>query len=108
MSVALSVDFIKVELQAKQRSPWLHLLYFVSGLLLSSLSARAEAPALSQEFWLYLVEFGDGQGEIFDPSDYAVVTSLPAKARQPSAPISNAKPAERGLRDTQPAQEVSQ
>lgn len=56
--------------------------YVLSGLLLSALSARAEAPAPSQEFWNYFVEFGDAQGELFDPSDYATVANLPAKEKQ--------------------------
>ncbi|MFT3930055.1 MAG: hypothetical protein QM709_07125 [Spongiibacteraceae bacterium] len=56
--------------------------YLLSGLLLSTFSARAEAPALSQEFWNYFVEFGDAQGELFDPSDYAAVANLPQGASQ--------------------------
>lgn len=56
--------------------------YLLSGLLLSIFSARAEAPAPSQEFWNYFVEFGDAQGELFDPADYAAVVNLPPKASQ--------------------------
>lgn len=56
--------------------------YLLSGLLLSTFSARAEAPVPSQEFWNYFVEFGDTQGELFDPSDYAAVVNLPQKASQ--------------------------
>lgn len=56
--------------------------YVLSGLLLSTFSARAEAPVPSQEFWNYFVEFGDAQGELFDPSDYAAVANLPDKAKQ--------------------------
>lgn len=59
-----------------------HVAYVVFGVLLAAVSARAEAPTLSQEFWNYMVEFGDGKGEVFDPSDYAAVTNLPAKARE--------------------------
>lgn len=55
--------------------------YLLTGFLLSALSARAEAPP-TQEFWNYLVEFGDAQGEVFDPSDFATVANLPAKAKQ--------------------------
>lgn len=55
--------------------------YLLSGVLLATVSARAEAPVLSPEFWNYMVEFGDGKGEVFDPADYATVTNLPAKAR---------------------------
>ena len=60
--------------------------YLLSSLLLSALSllgakeARAEAPP-SQEFWNYMIEFGDAQGEVFDPSDYAAVANIPDKAR---------------------------
>lgn len=55
--------------------------YLLSGVLLAAGSAFAEAPTLSPEFWNYLVEFGDDKGEVFDPSDYAAVAKLPAKAR---------------------------
>jgi hypothetical protein len=54
----------------------------VSGVLLASVAARAEAPVLTQEFWNYLVEFGDGKGDVFDPTDYAAMANLPAKTRQ--------------------------
>lgn len=54
----------------------------LSGALLAAASARAEAPVLSQEFWNYMVEFGDGKGDVFDPSDFAAVANLPAKARE--------------------------
>lgn len=56
--------------------------YLLSGLLLSALSARADAPAPSQEFWNYFAEFGDARGELFDPSDYAAIANLPAQAQQ--------------------------
>lgn len=55
--------------------------YLLSGVLLAAVSARAEAPVLSPEFWNYMIEFGDGKGEVFDPADYAAVANLPAKAR---------------------------
>ncbi len=54
--------------------------YLVTGFMLSALAARAEAPP-SQEFWNYLLEYGDAQGEVFDPADYASVANLPEKAR---------------------------
>ncbi len=56
--------------------------YLLSSVLLSIFSARAEAPAPSQEFWNYFVEFGDAQGELFDPTDYAAVANLPDKVKQ--------------------------
>ncbi|MDB6061052.1 MAG: hypothetical protein JWM78_1155 [Verrucomicrobiaceae bacterium] len=56
--------------------------YVLSGVLLATVSARAEAPVLSQEFWNYMIEFGDGKGEVFDPADYAAVSSMPSKARE--------------------------
>jgi hypothetical protein len=55
--------------------------FFLSAVsVLLTMSARAEAPP-SQEFWNYMIEFGDTQGEVFDPADYATVVSLPDKAR---------------------------
>jgi hypothetical protein len=56
------------------------------GMMLSALSARAEAPP-SREFWEYLIEFGNAQGDVFDPADYAVVTKMPAEIK--ATPISN-------------------
>jgi hypothetical protein len=56
--------------------------YVLSGVLLAAVSARAEAPVLSQEFWNYMVEFDDGSGDVFDPSDYATLRSLPSKAQE--------------------------
>lgn len=66
--------------------------YLMSCLLLSIFSARAEAPAPSQEFWNYFVEFGDARGELFDPADYAAVSNLPEKAKQEIDKASTAKP----------------
>lgn len=54
--------------------------YLLTGLFFSALSAQAEAP-LSQEFWNYLVEYGDTQGEVFDPSDFAAAANISDKAR---------------------------
>lgn len=56
--------------------------YVVSGVLLAAASARAEAPVLSQEFWNYMVEFGDSQGEVFDPADYAALATVLAKVAE--------------------------
>lgn len=55
-------------------------IWLISGLSLSIFTARAEAPPLSQEFWNYLVEYGNTQGELFDPSDYDAVINLSPKA----------------------------
>jgi hypothetical protein len=56
--------------------------WLLPSLLLSALSVRAEAPPPSQEFWNYMVEFGDAQGELFDPTDYATIANLPAQVPQ--------------------------
>lgn len=64
--------------------------YALSCLLLSAISARAEAPP-SQEFWNYFVEFGDTQGELFDPSDYAAVANLAPDAQRKNASNVSAK-----------------
>jgi len=68
------------------------LAWLLSGLMLSAFAARAEAPP-SAEFWEYLLEFGNARGEIFDPSDYAVVSNIPAKARDDAekSPIEHAQ-----------------
>ncbi|HET8710021.1 MAG TPA: hypothetical protein VFM32_01500 [Spongiibacteraceae bacterium] len=79
MSAVVTVCFGKYQARWQSLSV---LRYVLSGLLLSAVSARAQAPALSQEFWNYLAEFGDAQGELFDPSDYAAVANIPAKAQQ--------------------------
>jgi len=52
----------------------------IAGCWLAALPAYAQTP-LPAEFWNYLVEFGDAQGEVFDPSDYAAVTQISVKAR---------------------------
>lgn len=57
----------------------LKLCWLGCGLALAALSARAEAPPPSREFWDYLIEFGDAGGEVFDPSDLAVAAHVRPK-----------------------------
>ena len=66
------------------------------GLLLSVFSARAEAPTPPREFWDYLMEFSDTNGEVFDPADLAAIekihTKIPAEklpAEKSEAPSTN-------------------
>lgn len=40
------------------------------GLLFSLWSQAADAP-MPPEFWLYLSEYGNEKGEVFDPADYS-------------------------------------
>lgn len=39
-------------------------------------SARAETPP-SADFWLYLLEYGNAEGEVFDPLDLDAIDSKP-------------------------------
>lgn len=82
--------------------------YVLSGVLLTAVSVRAEAPAPSQEFWNYFVEFGDAQGELFDPSDYAALANLPAKAKQEIDNASNVSKPEQVPHESRATQERSQ
>lgn len=52
------------------------------GLLFSAVAVRAEAPPPPREFWDYLMEFGDDQGEVFDPADLAAAAKLPKSGRE--------------------------
>jgi len=54
-------------------------LWLCCGLLLSAFSARAEAPTPPREFWDYLMEFSDDNGEVFDPADLAVIDKVKEK-----------------------------
>lgn len=88
--------------------------YALSGLLLSAFSllkteeAYAEAPPPSQEFWNYFVEFGDARGELFDPSDYATVANLPAKAKQEIDNASKQLKSEQASHESRATQEQPQ
>lgn len=52
-------------------------------LALSAFSVRAEAPPPPQEFWSYLMEFGDANGDVFDPNDLAIATHVQPKKPDP-------------------------
>jgi len=49
------------------------------GLAVAVFSARAEAPPPPAEFWNYLLEYGDANGDLFDPSDLAVAAHVQEK-----------------------------
>lgn len=51
-------------------------------LALTGFSARAEAPPPPAEFWNYLLEFGDAEGDVFDPNDLALATHVQEKSVQ--------------------------
>lgn len=44
-----------------------------------TVSALAQAPQPSAEFWQYLLEFSDEQGAVIDPVDFAQLESIPEK-----------------------------
>lgn len=54
-------------------------------LAITGFSARAEAPPPPAEFWNYLLEFGDANGEVFDPTDLAIAGRVQVKAEQVKA-----------------------
>jgi hypothetical protein len=57
-------------------------LWLCCGLLLSVFSARAEAPTPPREFWDYMMEFSDDNGEVFDPADLAVTEKIGEKIKE--------------------------
>ena len=62
--------------ESRNRWPWL--------LLLLTAAARADAPPPA-EFWDYYGEFGDSEGELFDPLDLgdAEAAAQQARVQQP-------------------------
>ncbi len=46
------------------------------GMLIFGVSAVAEAPALSQDFWEYMADFDDGSGGVLDPLEYDQLSNL--------------------------------
>lgn len=48
-------------------------------LAIAGVSARAEEQPPPAEFWNYLLEFGDANGGVFDPSDLAVTGHVQLK-----------------------------
>lgn len=47
---------------------------WIIGLLILSVSARATAPVMSQDFLEYVADFDDENGEILDPLEYDQVS----------------------------------
>jgi hypothetical protein len=50
-------------------------LYF-AGAMLVAVPVIAQAPAPSQEFWDYLAEYGDDNGDVIDPLEYDEILSM--------------------------------
>lgn len=48
----------------------LSLRYYWLGSVLMAIPALAQAPAPSQEFWDYVEEYGDANGNVLDPLEY--------------------------------------
>lgn len=76
---------------AGESRSWIKLnhLWLYVGLVFSAFAARAEAPPPPREFWDYLMEFGDEQGEVFDPVDLAAVAKMPKQAAKPDAAVTS-------------------
>lgn len=51
--------------------------WFACGAL--ALSASAQAPQPPAEFWQYLLEFSDENGELIDPLEFSELDTTPAK-----------------------------
>lgn len=49
--------------------------YFVGAILIAS-PAIANAPVPSQEFWEYMAEYGDDNGDVLDPLEYDQILSM--------------------------------
>jgi hypothetical protein len=49
--------------------------YFI-GVILLSVPVFADSPKPSQEFWEYMAEYGDDNGNVLDPLEYDQILSL--------------------------------
>jgi hypothetical protein len=50
--------------------------YYILGAALMALPTFAQAPAPSQEFWDYVEEYGDANGNVLDPLEYDQITNI--------------------------------
>ncbi len=50
--------------------------YYVLGAVLMAMPALAQAPAPSQEFWDYVEEYGDANGNVLDPLEYDQIINI--------------------------------
>lgn len=50
--------------------------YYLLGAVLMAMPAFAQAPAPSQEFWDYIEEYGDANGNVLDPLEYDQITNI--------------------------------
>lgn len=50
--------------------------YYFLGVVLVTMSALAQTPAPSQEFWDYVEEYGDANGNVLDPLEYDQIINI--------------------------------
>lgn len=50
--------------------------YYLLGAVLMAMPAFAQAPAPSKEFWDYIEEYGDTDGNVLDPLEYDQITNV--------------------------------
>ncbi len=50
-------------------------MWFVGGILIA-FPVMADAPTPSQEFWEYMADYGDDNGEVLDPLEYDQILSM--------------------------------
>jgi hypothetical protein len=49
---------------------------WIIGLLIFAIPVLAETPALSQDFWEYMTDFDDENGDVLDPLEYDQLSNL--------------------------------
>jgi len=59
------------------------------GAVLISLPVVAQAPTPPQEFWDYLSEYGDDNGEVLDPLEYDQILSMKEGVATPNSSVAN-------------------
>ncbi len=62
--------------QQKLRRPTLKVHCWIFSLLLLAIPVLAEAPGPSQEFWEYMTDFDDENGNVLDPLEYDQLSNL--------------------------------
>lgn len=50
--------------------------YYLMGAVLMAMPALAQVPAPSKEFWDYIEEYGDTDGNVLDPLEYDQITNV--------------------------------
>lgn len=80
------------ERMSRRRLHWIGCGLAIAAPAMTVLAAPAEAPPPPQEFWNYLLEFGDARGDVFDPADLAIATQVQPKTAKASKATERGQP----------------